>query len=72
MKDEKGNIKVYGTSRYLDGSLQADLPLDELKAAFQIKHTIVSQVNFHVVPFIHKHHSPPENSLYWKTFSPFY
>ncbi len=26
------------------------------------------QVNFHIVPFIHKAHSPSENSLYWKLF----
>jgi hypothetical protein len=36
---------------------------------FAVSHFIVSQVNFHVVPFLHKAHSPHLSSWYWKLFT---
>ncbi|PGG98293.1 hypothetical protein AJ80_09554 [Polytolypa hystricis UAMH7299] len=38
--------------RWLDGSIDADLPMTRLSEMFNINHFIVSQVNPHVVPFI--------------------
>jgi len=50
------------------GPNQADLPFRRISAMFGVSNFIVSQVNFHVVPFLHKAHSPSEKSRYWKIF----
>ncbi|KAK1762997.1 acyl transferase/acyl hydrolase/lysophospholipase, partial [Phialemonium atrogriseum] len=46
--------------RFIDGSVDNDLPMSRLAEMFNINHFIVSQVNPHVVPFLSKddHLSP--------------
>lgn len=69
-KDERGQIVPFEMDgvQYVDGSLQADLPFRRISALFAVSHFIVSQVNFHVVPFLRKTHSPAESSFYWRLF----
>lgn len=38
--------------RWRDGSLQADLPMMQLKELFNVNHFIVSQANPHIAPFL--------------------
>ena len=38
--------------RWVDGTFQGDLPTQRLARLFNVNHTIVSQVNPHVVPFL--------------------
>ncbi|KAI4160417.1 MAG: hypothetical protein LQ342_005741 [Letrouitia transgressa] len=40
--------------RYIDGSVDNDLPMTRLAELFNVNHFIVSQVNPHVVPFLMK------------------
>ncbi|KAI9893674.1 MAG: hypothetical protein M1814_005889 [Vezdaea aestivalis] len=40
--------------RYIDGSVDNDLPMTRLAELFNVNHFIVSQVNPHVVPFLAK------------------
>ncbi|KAF2453871.1 acyl transferase/acyl hydrolase/lysophospholipase, partial [Lineolata rhizophorae] len=40
--------------RYIDGSVDNDLPMNRLAEMFNVNHFIVSQVNPHVVPFLSK------------------
>ena len=40
--------------RWIDGSVDNDLPMTRLSEMFNVNHFIVSQVNPHVVPFIYK------------------
>lgn len=40
--------------RWIDGSVDNDLPMTRLSEMFNVNHFIVSQVNPHVVPFIFK------------------
>ncbi|EQK97575.1 Acyl transferase/acyl hydrolase/lysophospholipase [Ophiocordyceps sinensis CO18] len=40
--------------RYIDGSVDNDLPMTRLSEMFNVNHFIVSQVNPHVVPFLSK------------------
>ncbi len=37
--------------KWRDGSLKTDIPVSTLSGQFNVKYTIVSQVNPHVVPF---------------------
>jgi len=69
-KDDRGHVVPFDMDgvQYVDGSLQADLPFRRISTLFAVSHFIVSQVNFHVVPFLRKMHSPAESSLYWKLF----
>lgn len=69
-KDERGQVVPFEQDgvQYVDGSLQADLPFRRISTLFSVSHFIVSQVNFHVVPLLHKPHSPAESSLYWRVF----
>lgn len=69
-KDERGQVVPFEMDgvQYVDGSLQADLPFRRISALFAVSHFIVSQVNFHVVPFLRKTHSPAESSFYWRLF----
>lgn len=53
---------------WIDGSVQADLPFQRIATLFAITSFIVSQTNFHVVPFLNKEHHPDNKSLYWKIF----
>lgn len=50
--------------RFIDGSVDNDLPMSRLAEMFNINHFIVSQVNPHVVPFLPKddHLSPTQST----------
>ena len=58
-------------NRYVDGSINGDLPTSILSAEFDVNHSIVSQVNPHVTPFLtsvqedRQHHQIP----YWLGFA---
>ncbi|GAB7353613.1 hypothetical protein MBLNU459_g4029t2 [Dothideomycetes sp. NU459] len=43
--------------RWIDGSVDNDLPMSRLAEMFNVNHFIVSQVNPHVVPFLQKEES---------------
>jgi len=51
---------------FIDGSILADLPFKRMAALFNVSNFIVSQVNFHVLPFLRKQHHPRKSSLYWQ------
>jgi predicted acylesterase/phospholipase RssA len=53
---------------WIDGSVQADLPFQRIATLFAVTSFIVSQTNFHVVPFLNKAHHPKQQSLYWRLF----
>jgi TAG lipase / steryl ester hydrolase / phospholipase A2 / LPA acyltransferase len=40
--------------RWIDGSVENDLPMSRLSELFNVNHFIVSQVNPHIVPFLEK------------------
>ena len=40
--------------RWIDGSVDNDLPMAKLSELFNVNHFIVSQVNPHIVPFLEK------------------
>ncbi len=54
-KDHKGNIIPWHVTgdRWIDGSVENDLPMKRLAELFNVNHFIVSQVNPHVYPFLH-------------------
>lgn len=41
---------------WIDGSVQADLPFQRISTLFAVSSFIVSQTNFHVIPFLNKAH----------------
>ncbi|OJD36779.1 nte family protein [Diplodia corticola] len=45
--------------RWIDGSVDNDLPITRLAEMFNVNHFIVSQVNPHVVPFLEKEEGVP-------------
>ena len=56
-KDPKSGMIVSWNSapqRWIDGSIDNDLPMTRLAEMFNVNHFIVSQVNPHVVPFLAK------------------
>ena len=53
---------------WIDGSVQADLPFQRIATLFSVTSFVVSQTNFHVVPFLNKEHHPNQKSLYWRLF----
>jgi predicted acylesterase/phospholipase RssA len=55
-------------NEWIDGSVQADLPFQRIATLFAVTSFIVSQTNFHVVPFLNKAHHPKQQSLYWRLF----
>lgn len=69
-KDSSGNIVPFEVDglEWIDGSVQADIPFQRISTLFNVNNYIVSQVNFHVVPFLHKPHHPSVKSLYWRLF----
>jgi TAG lipase/steryl ester hydrolase/phospholipase A2/LPA acyltransferase len=44
--------------RWIDGSVDNDLPMAKLSELFNVNHFIVSQVNPHIVPFLEKSGRP--------------
>lgn len=69
-KDSEGNQVVFEVDgvEWIDGSVQADLPFKRISTLFNVSNFIVAQVNFHVIPFLHKAYHPSTKSLYWKLF----
>ena len=56
-KDPKtGQAQPWNASpqRWIDGSVDNDLPMTKLSELFNVNHFIVSQVNPHIVPFLEK------------------
>lgn len=53
---------------WIDGSVQADLPFQRIATLFAVSSFIVSQTNFHVLPFLNKEYHPNQKSLYWQLF----
>jgi TAG lipase/steryl ester hydrolase/phospholipase A2/LPA acyltransferase len=53
---------------WIDGSVQADLPFQRISTLFTVTSFVVSQTNFHVVPFLNKAHHPNQKSFYWRLF----
>ncbi|KAJ9084224.1 Lipase 5 [Entomophthora muscae] len=55
-KDRNGKIVPWNPtgSRWIDGSVENDLPMNKLAEMFNVNHFIVCQVNPHVVPFLEK------------------
>jgi len=53
-------------SSWVDGSVENDLPMARLSEQFNVNHFIVSQVNPHVLPFIHSdsHHQLVKGTFY--------
>lgn len=53
-KDAKGNIVPWNVTedRWIDGSVENDLPMRRLSELFNVNFFIVSQVNFHISPFL--------------------
>mmetsp|Transcript_6555 Transcript_6555/g.16851 ORF Transcript_6555/g.16851 Transcript_6555/m.16851 type:complete len:945 (-) Transcript_6555:71-2905(-) len=70
VKNSVGELEPFEVDgvEWIDGSVQADLPFQRISTLFAISNFIVSQTNFHVVPFLNKAHHPNRNSLYWKLF----
>lgn len=64
-KDAKGKIKAFrgAGKKWRDGSLNSDIPEQDLHLFFDVNYTIVSQVNPHVIPFFYEREgsagSPP-------------
>lgn len=53
MRGRDGGQQPYlPNERWVDGTFQGDLPTQRLARLFNVNHTIVSQVNPHVVPFL--------------------
>ena len=51
-KDKNGDIKpLYGNTKWSDGSLESDLPMQRLAELFNVNQFIVSQVNPHATLF---------------------
>eukprot|EP01137_Pigoraptor_chileana_P007253 Opistho-2@52583 len=55
-KDSAGRIVPWNPSgqKWSDGSVESDLPMARLSELFNVNHFVVSQVNPHVVPFLHR------------------
>jgi TAG lipase/steryl ester hydrolase/phospholipase A2/LPA acyltransferase len=56
-KDPRTGLEVpwdQSPQRWIDGSVDNDLPMSRLAEMFNVNHFIVSQVNPHVVPFLEK------------------
>ena len=59
-KDPKsGQAQPWNASpqRWIDGSVDNDLPMAKLSELFNVNHFVVSQVNPHIVPFLEKSNS---------------
>jgi TAG lipase / steryl ester hydrolase / phospholipase A2 / LPA acyltransferase len=61
-KDPKTSLPVSWNAspqRWIDGSVDNDLPMAKLSELFNVNHFIVSQVNPHIVPFLEKRGTRP-------------
>lgn len=62
-KTKHGDIVPFDSDglHWVDGSIGSDVPFKRMSALFSVSNFIVSQVNFHVVPFV-SHHSASQQS----------
>ncbi|KAJ3327300.1 hypothetical protein HDU76_012033 [Blyttiomyces sp. JEL0837] len=62
-KDKTGKILPWNPSghRWIDGSVENDLPMQRISELFNVNHFIVCQVNPHVMPFMQ---TKPNSSLF--------
>lgn len=58
-KTKHGDVVPFESdgSHWVDGSIGADVPFKRMSALFSVSNFIVSQVNFHIVPFV-SHRTP--------------
>lgn len=70
VKSSNGALEPFEVDgvEWIDGSVQADLPFQRIATLFAVTSFVVSQTNFHVVPFLNKEHHPNQKSLYWRLF----
>lgn len=70
-KNSAGELEPFEVDgvEWIDGSVQADLPFQRISTLFAVSSFIVSQTNFHILPFLNKAHHPSQKSLYWRLFS---
>mmetsp|Transcript_19905 Transcript_19905/g.25971 ORF Transcript_19905/g.25971 Transcript_19905/m.25971 type:complete len:804 (-) Transcript_19905:92-2503(-) len=66
-KDAAGNLVTFDVdgTHYVDGSIAADLPFKRMSTLFNVSAFYVSQVNFHVSPFMRKSEESSHKSYYW-------
>lgn len=69
-KNSSGELEPFEVDgvEWIDGSVQADLPFQRISTLFAVSSFIVSQTNFHIVPFLNKEHHPSQKSWYWRLF----
>jgi NTE family protein len=69
-RDRSGAVVPYmPTERWIDGSLHGDVPMLRLSRLHNVNHSIVSQANPHVVPFIPQGRSSGPVALTWRMLS---
>lgn len=70
VKNSDGTFEPFEVDgvEWIDGSVQADLPFQRIATLFAVTSFVVSQTNFHVVPFMNKEHHPNQKSFYWQLF----
>lgn len=70
VKNSNGTLEPFEVDgvEWIDGSVQADLPFQRIATLFAVTSFIVSQTNFHIVPFLNKAHHPNQKSGYWRLF----
>ncbi len=69
-RDRSGAVVPYmPTERWIDGSLHGDVPMLRLSRLHNVNHSIVSQANPHILPFIQQERSTGPIALTWHMFS---
>lgn len=69
-RDANGQVVPYlPTERWIDGSLHGDIPMLRLSRLLNVNHSIVSQANPHVVPFLHQERVASPLSKGWSLAS---
>lgn len=60
-KDKAGNFVHWNPSghKWIDGSVENDLPMQRISELFGVNHFIVSQVNPHIIPLMSNHVNKP-------------
>lgn len=60
-KTKSGEVVAFESNgaEWVDGSIGADVPFKRMSALFSVSNFIVSQVNFHIVPFV-SHRAPSQ------------
>jgi TAG lipase/steryl ester hydrolase/phospholipase A2/LPA acyltransferase len=72
LRERRRNGRVAGyvpTERWIDGSLQGDVPMLRLGRLHNVNHSIVSQANPHVLPFLPRPKAGGMIALGWQALS---